>query len=188
MAVSMVKNTKEKVQKVLNGDYYQNALALGLIALAVVLRLLPHPANFAPVGAIALFGGAYLGRRQAIYLPVLIMVISDVFLGLHSTIMFTWGSYLLIALLGTKIRERVTAPRVAIGAVGSALLFYFVTNFGVWAVTPLYTKTFSGLLDCYVMALPFFRATLLSDLAFASLLFGAYESAKLLFKKSVAAN
>jgi hypothetical protein len=156
----------------------ENQLAIFLILLAVGFRLVPHPANFAPIGAVALFGGVYLKKKQALWLPLVAMVASDLIIGMHSTIAFTWGSFVLIALIGMWISQRKNVANVAFGTLGGSLLFYFVTNFGVWAATPLYSKTWSGLMQCYVMAIPFFRNTLLSDVLFVGVLFGAYELAK----------
>ncbi len=153
----------------------ENQLVIALVILAVIFRLIPHPANFAPIGAIALFGGVYLKKKQALWLPLIAMIISDLFIGLHSAIAFTWGSFLIIALIGMAISKRKNVGNVVFGTISGSLLFFFITNFGVWAVTPWYTKTWSGLLECYTLAIPFFRNTLLSDLFFVGVLFGAYE-------------
>jgi len=153
----------------------KNIFAIFLILIAVFLRLLPHPANFAPIGAIALFGGVYLSKKQALTLPIVAMIISDLIIGLHSVIAFTWGSFLLIALLGIYIAKNKNAVNIVFGTLLGSFIFFFVTNFGVWVVTPMYTKNIQGLLNCYVMAIPFFRNTLLSDFVFVGILFGAYE-------------
>lgn len=164
----------------------ETILAFGLIVVAILLRLLPHPANFAPVAAVSLFAGAKLNKKYAIWIPLAIMMVSDLFLGLHSTIAFTWGSFALIGLLGLWLKGRDNIGNIFAGALTGSLLFYFVTNFGVWIATPLYQKTLTGLLDCYVMAIPFFRNTLMSDILFAGALFGAYELAKVLLLKNKA--
>lgn len=156
----------------------ETILAFSLIVVAILFRLMPHPANFAPVAAVSLFAGAKLNKKYAIWIPLLIMIVSDIFLGLHSTIAFTWGSFALIGLLGLWLKGRENIGNILVGALTGSLLFYFVTNFGVWAATPLYAKTLNGLVSCYVMAIPFFRNTLMSDLFFAGVLFGTYELAK----------
>lgn len=173
-----VKKTVNKKQLTINNltrILDENTIAIGLIIIAVLLRVLPHPANFAPVGAVALFAGVYLKKSYAIWLPLAIMIISDLFIGLHSVVAFTWGSFVLIGLIGLWIRERKTVPNVVFGTLTGSFLFFFITNFGVWGFAPLYAKTWSGLMQCYVMAIPFFRNTLLSDLFFVGVLFGAYE-------------
>lgn len=152
-------------------------LAVGLAGLGIVLRVVPHTDNFAPIGAIALFAGAILGLRYALWLPLSIMVVSDLIIGLHSTILFTWGGFLLVALFGTLLQGTRNRYRVPFGAAGGALIFYFVSNFGVWLEGRLYPPTWHGLIDSYVMALPFLRVSFIADLCFAALLFGAYALA-----------
>lgn len=152
-------------------------VAIVLIIAGVSLRLLPHTANFAPVGAIALFGGAVLSSRISWWLPLAIMAISDLFLGLHGTILFTWGAFFLVALLGMSLRHQKNWLHVPFGALGAAIIFFIVSNFGVWVEGKLYPHTWQGLIDCYVMATPFFKTTLLADLSYSIVLFSAYALA-----------
>lgn len=147
---------------------------LPIIIAAALMRLVPHPANFAPVAAMALFGGAYLPKKYALALPLLAMVISDVFLGFHSTIVWVYSSYVLIGILGMRLRNNVHASAVFFTTLSSSLLFYLITNFGVWMTTEMYAKTWEGLLQCYVMGLPFLRNTLLGDGFYTALFFGGY--------------
>ena len=149
-------------------------LAIALLIFGITARLLPHEYNFTPVTAIALFGGAYLSRRYAVILPLALMVISDIFIGLHDTIFFTWGSVILIALLGTQIKDRKTPAIVLGSSLVSALLFFIITNFGAW-LSDLYPHNFNGLIDCYTLAIPFFRTTLISSVLYGVILFGSYE-------------
>lgn len=152
-------------------------IAITLIALGILLRLAPHEPNFAPVGAIALFGGALFGWRTALWLPLAIMMTTDIFLGSHSTIVFTWGGFVLISLFGTLFRSSSFWKRVLAGGLGSGAVFYAVSNFGTWLTTDMYAHTFVGLADCYVAALPFFRASLTADLFYGFVLFGLYALA-----------
>lgn len=153
-------------------------IAVALVVFGVIMRLLPHPANLAPIGAIALFGGAILPRKLGWWLPLAIMVASDVlFLGLYNGIVFTWAGFLLVGLFGMTLRGRNNWIRVPFGAVGAALLFFVVSNFGVWMQGELYGHTWAGLVQCYQMALPFFRNTLTGDLLYSALLFGVYALA-----------
>jgi len=161
--------------KKLDFDNKTNVLiVLALIAFAVASRLAPHPANFAPIAAVALFGGALLPRKLALTLPLGAMIISDLFLGLHPLIFFTWGSFVMIALLSSYRLKNIGFSNVLGGSVGASILFYLVTNFGVWIEGRLYDRTFIGLMQSYSNALPFFRNTLLGDLMYSGLLFGAY--------------
>ncbi len=148
-------------------------LVFGLILLGVVSRIVPHPWNATPVMAIALFGGTYLPKRWAILLPLLIVAVSDFIIGWHSTVPFTWGALALTGLLGWWIRQRPGAGRVVCGAVGGSVLFFLISNFGVWVDGSLYPRTLSGLQECFVAAIPFFRGTLLGDLIFVTVFFGS---------------
>lgn len=157
-------------------------LALSLVVIGIGLRLIPHTANFAPVGAIALFAGAILSWRIALWLPLIIMVASDLLLGLHDTILFTWGGFTLVAVIGLLLRNRSNLMKIAAGAPASALLFYIVSNFGVWVEGSLYPRTWQGLVDCYLLALPFLRTSLWADISFAIVFFGLYTYAAPAFK------
>src|SRR5688572_747749 len=125
-----------------------------LVLLAVASRLMPHPPNIAGVAAVAVFAGMILPRKVALTLPLVAMVVSDLILGLHPLILFTWGSFILTALLSSYFMKRVNASTVVISSIGASVLFYFVSNFGVWLEGRLYARTFSGLVECYVNALP----------------------------------
>jgi hypothetical protein len=152
-------------------------LAVALVVFGVAMRILPHPANLAPVGAIALFGGAVLPKRLSWWLPLAVMLLSDVYLGFYHGIAFTWAAFLLVGVYGMSLRKRSNWFRVPFGAMGSAVIFFVVSNFGVWAQGQLYAHTWDGLVQCYTMALPFFRNTFFGDFVYAWLLFGLYAFA-----------
>jgi hypothetical protein len=150
-----------------------------VILIAVALRLLPHPANVAPIAAMALFGGAYIGnKKHAIFLPLLVMFVSDIFLGFHNTMFFVYGSFLLTGLVGVWLRKKKKAKFIIGASLFSSFLFFILTNFGVWFMGTLYPKTVVGLVEAYVMGLPFFRNTLIGDLLYAGLFFGGYAAVK----------
>jgi hypothetical protein len=150
----------------------QLIIAIILITLGVASRLLPHEANFAPIGAIALFGGVILGWKHALWLPLSAMIISDLFIGFYSGIGFTWVSFVLIALFGMTLKKAKLGKKIVVGGVVSASIFFVVSNFGVWVSSGMYSHTLAGLIQCYTMAIPFFRMTLLSDLFYSGALFG----------------
>jgi hypothetical protein len=152
-------------------------LAFLLIIFAISLRLLPHPANFAPVGAVCLFGAMVLPRRVGWWLPLLIMGVSDVFLGFYSSLPFTWFSFLAVAGIGLWLSKWQSWWRVPVGVASGALAFFIISNFGVWAMSGLYSHSLSGLVQCYGMAIPFFRVSLLSDVCYSAILFGLYAFA-----------
>ena len=152
-------------------------IAIALVAFGVIMRLLPHPANLAPVGAIALFGGAILPRKLGWWLPLAIMVASDLILGFYNGIVFTWAGFLLVGLLGMSLRGRHNWFRVPFGALGGSIIFFLVSNFGVWAQGQMYAHTWAGLVQCYELALPFLRNTFYGDFLYSWLLFGVFALA-----------
>lgn len=147
-----------------------------MIAAAAATRLIPHPPNLTSVTALALFGGAYFSnRRLAFVVPLIALLLSDFILGLYPHMEVQYFSFALIVCIGFRLQPRRTAPRIAGAALLSALVFFVVTNLGVWAFDSLYPKTFSGLIACYVAAIPFFRGTLLGDLIYTAILFGGFR-------------
>jgi hypothetical protein len=151
-------------------------LALALVIAGIVLRVLPHPWNFAPIGAIALFAGARFERRSfAIAIPLVAMLIGDAFIGFHSLMPVIYATYALIAVIGMLLRDRrASIPAVGGCALLSATIFYIVTNFAVWAMGTTYAKSVAGLMACYIAAIPFFGNTLASDLLYSALFFGIF--------------
>jgi hypothetical protein len=146
---------------------------------ATASRLVPHPPNFAPIGAMALFGGAcFAQKRWAFVVPLAAMFLSDLVLGLHRLIPVVYGSFAVIVCLGFWLRHRRRIGPIAAATLGSSILFFVLTNFGVWALGAGYSKTWEGLVACYVTAVPFFRNTLLGDAAYAAALFGGLALAE----------
>jgi hypothetical protein len=153
----------------------QNLISpLLIIGFAVVLRLLPHPANVVPITAMALFGGAYLDKKYALFVPFVAMFVSDLFLGFHATILYVYGSFLLIGLIGIWLRNHKNIKHVIGASLLSSSLFFLISNFGVW-MQGAYARDITGLFQSYVMGLPFFRNSLIGDLLYVGLFFGAYE-------------
>jgi len=164
----------------------------GFIVLAVLSRILPHPYNFTPLGAIALFGAAYFTEKKwAILIPLLAMWISDLILNnfifsvyFDGFTLFNWGmiwvygSIVFIALMGMKFLKKITLPRVLGSAVGASLIFFIISNFGVWLTSPMYPLNLGGLAACYTAAIPFFHNTLAGDIVYCATLFGAFEYLK----------
>ena len=150
-------------------------IALALVAVAVVGRLLPHAANITPLYAVALFACATLPRRWALAVPVAAMVGSDLIIGMHGSVMFTWTGMLAFAALGYGMRGRASTGRILMSAVAGSVVFFVWTNLGVWMTSYMYPRTADGLVTCYVAALPFFRNSLLGTVAFAGAIFAAYE-------------
>lgn len=153
-------------------------LAAVLVLMGVSLRLIDHPLNFAPVAGIALFAGACFDRRAWAYaVPLTIMLLTDLVIGLHPGMLFVYPSYAAIVFLGTRLQPRRNPLTVVGSAITGSLLFFFVTNFGAWLIShgmpDEYPRTLAGLWQAYVAGIPFFRATLVGDVLFSSVLFGA---------------
>jgi hypothetical protein len=151
----------------------------GMVLAATASRLVPHPPNFSPIAAIALFGGATFAHKRAAFLvPLAALALSDLALGFYAITPVVYGAFALLVCLGLWLRRRRTAGRIAGAAVAGAFLFFALTNLGVWAIGGWYPKTPAGLVECYAAAIPFFRNTLLSNLLYSTLLFGGLALAE----------
>ncbi len=170
-------------------DNTKKILILSLIIVGAALtRLIPHPMNFAPLGAMALFGSAYLGRKGlGLLVTMLSWMLSDLVLNnlvytaqSSGFVLFTegsvfiYGSIVLIYLLGTGVLKKVTAPRMLVGSLGASIIFFLLSNFGVW-VQGYYPMDTAGLIACYTAAIPFFKFTIAGDLFYSGILFLLYE-------------
>jgi hypothetical protein len=154
-------------------------LILAMIALAAILRFMPHPWNFTPIGAMALFSGAAIkDRRLAFLFPLIAMFAGDIFIGFHKLMPLVYASFVIEVALGYWIRNHRTATRIAgVTAIG-ALQFFLITNFGVWAFLGGFPRTAAGLLACYISGLPLLLNTLAGDAFYATLMFGALAAAE----------
>lgn len=151
-------------------------ITLSLIIFAIAMfRLLPHPPNVSPVAAMALFGGAYFSdKRVAFLVPFLALLLSDLLIGLHDTMIYVYAGFALTVVIGFWIRKKLNVSRIAFAVIISSLLFFVVTNFGAWFTSGLYPMTMDGLLQAYIAAIPFFQNSLLGNMVFATLLFGGF--------------
>ncbi|HEY4479368.1 MAG TPA: DUF6580 family putative transport protein [Candidatus Paceibacterota bacterium] len=152
-------------------------IAILLVVFGVLSRWLPHLGNFTPVFAITLFSAVYLGRAYHIVVPISLMFMSDIGIGFYEwpIMISVYGSFILGGFLGELIKKSHLAVTVAASSFLGSLVFFLATNFAVWKWSPMYEQTFRGLMQSYEMGLPFFRNTLLGDLFYVALLFGAYE-------------
>ena len=150
------------------------------IAAAAAIRLVPHPPNFAPIAAMALFSGAQMPRRALSFaIPFAALILSDALLGgFYPGMNFVYASFALTVLIGWAVARRKTPLTIAGATVASSVLFFVLTNFGMWLFSGFYPLTAAGLAACYVAAIPFFQNTLAGDLLFAGLLFGGFAIAE----------
>jgi len=165
----------------MNTNHSRLVALLTAIVVAAALRLVPHPPNFTPIGAMALFSGAYLGRKAlAFAAPLGALLLSDLVLGFYHGQATVYFSVALIVMLGMVALSRVSPLRVAGAAVLSSVLFFLITDFGMWLFSGFYPRTMLGLEACYVAAIPFFQNTIAGDLFYATLLFGGFRVAELM--------
>jgi hypothetical protein len=160
-----------------------------LILLAALSRLIPHPANFAPIGGMALFGASYYAKRYwAFIIPIASMWISDLILNnvvysqyfdhfawFYSGSLFTYGAFVLIVLFAMFTLKKVRIPNLIASALGASVIFFLISNFGVWLLADMYPHTVAGLEACYVAGIPFFKNTIAGDLVYTAILFGLFE-------------
>jgi hypothetical protein len=159
-------------------------IAFTLTVVAALLRLVPHPPNFAPVGSVALFGGARLRGWQAYVVPIAVMLITDPirsrmeggYAAYSWATLVVYSAFLINVVLGRIFLRNSSSPwKIAAVALAGSIQFYLITNFPSWlSADSLYPHTWHGLIECYVAALPFFGRTLIADLFYSGVLFSAY--------------
>lgn len=150
-------------------------IPIGLILAVAATRLIPHPPNFTPILSVALFGSAVLANRYlGIAVAIAAMAISNLVLGGHSTWAYVYGAMILTGFLGFLLREKRSVLRIAGVTLAGSLLFFLITNLGVFIMQDLYPKTGAGLVTCYVMALPYLKNSLAGDFLFTGILFGIH--------------
>ena len=153
-------------------------IAVIIIAIGIATRFLPHPPNFVPITAIALFAGRYLPKRIAVVAPLLIMLATDYFIGFHEVMLFVYAGILIASVLGFLLKKKPSWGKIFGATLISSIAFFIVTNFGVFIMGNWYPHTVAGFVQCYVMAIPFFRNSILGDFFYVTAFFGAYEIAK----------
>ena len=157
---------------------FKRAVLAIIILMAALSRLIPHPPNFTPIMAMGLLGGVYFKNRQfAVIVPLLAMMVSDLVLGFHGTMIWVYSSIIVISLSASLLKPKMV--HLGFASVGSSLFFFLVTNFGVWMTSSFYPKTLTGLGACYTAGLPFLQNAMVGDLMYVGILFGAFELAKL---------
>lgn len=155
-----------------------------MILLAAVSRVLPHIPNFTPIASMALFGAAsFSDKRIGIIVPLIAMLLSDIALeaiygwGFHNTIIYVYASIILISFIGLYIRKQTNYKTIIAASIFSSILFFIITNFGVWAANGSQGGT-AGLSTVYILGLPYFAYTLIGDLFYNGILFGAFYLAQ----------
>ena len=158
---------------------YRLLLALAIIVVVAALRIAPHPWNFTPIGAMALFSGALVrDRRLAFLFPMATLFVGDIFIGFHKLMPIVNANFLLTVLIGRWIQNQRSPSRITAATLLGAIQFFLITNFGVWALGNFYPHTFAGLTVCYTAGVPFFWNTLAGDAFYAAVFFGAFALAE----------
>ena len=146
-------------------------------AVTIAARLLPHVPNVAPMAALALFSGVFLPKKWSMVVPIAVMFISDVFVGFYEwqVVVAVYLGFALTVILGWQVAKKLNPLSALGGSLSGSVIFFILTNAAVWAFTQMYASTAAGLIDSYVMALPFFKFSLVGDLAWTTAFFGAYQ-------------
>ena len=156
-------------------------LPICLILVLSFSRLIPHPWNFTPILATGIFAGFYFKQFfLSLFIVICSMFLGDLFLGFHSTMWAVYGSFILVVILGTLIKK-VNFINIFSATIASSLLFFIITNFAVWTQGSFYPMSFSGLVECYTMGIPFFKNTIIGDLLFSGVIFGGFTIAQTKF-------
>lgn len=156
--------------------FHPTLFLIAAVAVVALTRLLPHPPNFSPLVAMALFSGAVFSDRfLALAVTLGSMLVADLILGFHNTMIFVYAAMALIVVGGSYLRDRRGVPALVAAGVAGSVAFFVISNAGVWLLGELYPITWSGFVACYVAAVPFFHYTLWSTLFYAAVLFAAEQ-------------
>ncbi|MEI6817513.1 MAG: DUF6580 family putative transport protein [Bacteroidota bacterium] len=169
---------------------------ISMVFMAAFARLIPHPWNFTPIAAMALFGGVYFkDKALAFVITILSLIVSDVltvmFINNHFTtlsnyfvsygVLSIYGCFILTIGIGFLLRKKTNLLTVVGASLVSSTLFYLVTNYPCWVGNPIYPKNIEGLTACYIAGLEFYRNGILGDLFYSGVLFGGFYLARLKF-------
>jgi Family of unknown function (DUF6580) len=169
-----MKSENEKLSLLLRG-----AVIAVLVTLSAVLRIVPHPWNLTPVGAMALFSGTmFRNRCIAFLLPLASLFAGDLFVGFHKLMLIVYASFALSVAIGRWLRENRSLARIGGAVFLGAAQFFVITNFAMWALGGFYPKTAAGLGTCFMAGVPFFWNTLAGDTLYAGILFGGFALAE----------
>ena len=169
-----MKSENENLSLLLRG-----AVLVALITLSAVLRIVPHPWNLTPVGAMALFSGTmFRNRWTAFLLPLASLFAGDLFVGFHKLMLIVYASFAISVAIGRWLCENRSLARIGGAVFLGAAQFFVITNFAMWALGGYYPKTAAGLATCFMAGVPFFWNTLGGDALYAGILFGAFALAE----------
>ncbi|MEK7062085.1 MAG: DUF6580 family putative transport protein [Patescibacteria group bacterium] len=164
---------------------FQTIYTIFLIVAGALARLIPHPPNFTPIGSIALFGGRELPKKFSFVIPIIALALSDIIIGFYDwkILASVYLSFIISVSLGQKLKRNFSALKLLYFSVSSSTIFFLLTNLAVWAFSPMYPHSLSGLGLCYWYALPFFRNELTATIFYATIIFGADEFIKIILRR-----
>ena len=161
----------------------KNIFSIGLILLLAFSRLIPHPPNFTPLITVAIMSSYFFKNIYLSFFIILIsMVLGDIFIGFYNNMFFVYLSLLLISYIFFKIIKKMNYKNLFVYALIGSLIFYLISNFGVWILGNLYEKNFNGLIECYIMAIPFLKNTIISTIFYSYLIYFSENKLRNLFK------
>ena len=139
------------------------------VVIAIIFRLVPHMPNVTPITAAALFSGVYFtNKKYAFIIPLLAMFLSDLFLGFSGITVFVYAAFALVSYIGLS-SKKISIKTILL----SSISFFVITNFGVWLMA--YPKSLTGLIECYTLAIPFFRNSLIGDFVYSGILYFGFQ-------------
>ena len=165
-----------------NFNFFRNELfPIGLILILAFSRLIPHPPNFTPIIAVAIMSGYFF---RNIYLSIVVIILSmlvtDIIIGFYTNMIFVYFSLLFIVITFFKFNHKIKLTNLFIFGFTGSIVFYIVSNFGVWALSGMYETSLVGMTECYIAAIPFFKNTLFSTIIFS---YGAFLANQFFNKK-----
>lgn len=156
-----------------------------IIIIGFITRFIPHLANFTAIGAVALFSGYYIkDRRKALLIPMIIMFITDYFIGFYDwkLLLGVYFAFALIVLLGSTIKNKKWFFSLPMSIIGT-IVFFIVTNWAFWQFTVFYPHTLSGLMSCYIAGIPFLKNSFMGNILYTLVFFSLAEAIVLLKSK-----
>ncbi len=148
-------------------NYKKEIFPISLILILALARLIPHPPNFTPIVAVAIMSSYFFKNIYLSFAVIIVsMLLADVFIGFYNNMFFVYLSLLLITFIFFKIKTKMKLQNLFIFSFFGSVIFFLISNFGVWILGDMYEKNLNGLAYCYFLALPFFVNTVLSSIIF----------------------
>ncbi len=161
---------------------------ISIILALALFRLMQFMPNLSPIAAMALFAGAkFSDKKLAFIIPFVALLLSDFILGLHSTMIFVYIAFAITVVAGIALQKHQNIISITLTAIATSLIFFLLTNAGVWLMYDTYSPGLTGLIEAYIAGIPFYQNTLLGDLVFTAILFGGYALIQQAFKTKITA-